>query len=75
MRGMLRFRYEQCEPIPLEDVEPATEIVKRFCTGFFFVFFSFLNFFAPLFFFSPLVSVLSLITSFSRCYELRIHLC
>jgi len=31
LRGALRFR--ETEPIPLEDVEPASEIVKRFSTG------------------------------------------
>jgi len=31
LRGMLRFK--KGKPIPLEKVEPATEIVKRFCTG------------------------------------------
>jgi glutamate synthase domain-containing protein 2/glutamate synthase domain-containing protein 1/glutamate synthase domain-containing protein 3 len=31
LRGSLRFR--ETEPIPLEDVEPAAEIVKRFSTG------------------------------------------
>ena len=33
LRGMLRFKTEDCNPIPLEDVEPASEIVKRFVTG------------------------------------------
>ena len=32
LRGLLRFR-EAPEPIPLEEVEPAAEIVKRFATG------------------------------------------
>jgi glutamate synthase domain-containing protein 2/glutamate synthase domain-containing protein 3 len=34
-RGTLRglFRFAETEPIPLEDVEPAAEIVKRFSTG------------------------------------------
>jgi glutamate synthase domain-containing protein 2/glutamate synthase domain-containing protein 3 len=32
LRGLLRFRYAH-EPIPLDEVEPASEIVKRFCTG------------------------------------------
>jgi glutamate synthase domain-containing protein 2/glutamate synthase domain-containing protein 1/glutamate synthase domain-containing protein 3 len=34
-RGTLRglFTFRECEPIPLEDVEPASEIVKRFSTG------------------------------------------
>jgi glutamate synthase domain-containing protein 2/glutamate synthase domain-containing protein 1/glutamate synthase domain-containing protein 3 len=31
LRGLLRFR--ETTPIPLEDVEPAAEIVKRFSTG------------------------------------------
>eukprot|EP01135_Chromosphaera_perkinsii_P012089 Nk52_evm27s2579 gene=Nk52_evmTU27s2579 len=33
LRGMLEFKYENATPIPLEEVEPASEIVKRFCTG------------------------------------------
>jgi glutamate synthase (NADPH/NADH) large chain len=33
LRGLLTFRFDECEPIPLEEVEPASEIVKRFCTG------------------------------------------
>lgn len=33
LRGLMRFRTEAVEPIPLEEVEPASEIVKRFCTG------------------------------------------
>ncbi|MEE9607689.1 MAG: glutamate synthase large subunit [Myxococcota bacterium] len=32
LRGLLRFRYAE-RPLPLEEVEPASEIVKRFCTG------------------------------------------
>ncbi|MCC7409782.1 MAG: glutamate synthase large subunit, partial [Phycisphaeraceae bacterium] len=31
LRGLLRFK--KGTPIPLEEVEPAKEIVKRFCTG------------------------------------------
>ena len=31
LRGLLRFR--DAQPIPLDDVEPAAEIVKRFSTG------------------------------------------
>lgn len=31
LRGLLRFK--QGHPIPLEDVEPAQHIVRRFCTG------------------------------------------
>jgi glutamate synthase (NADPH) large chain len=33
LRGMFNFRFEQCQPVPIEEVEPATEIVKRFSTG------------------------------------------
>jgi glutamate synthase (NADPH/NADH) large chain len=33
LRGLFRFRFEQRRPIPLEEVEPASEIVKRFKTG------------------------------------------
>src|SRR5688572_59420 len=32
LRGLLRFR-EAPEPVPLEEVEPASDIVKRFATG------------------------------------------
>ncbi len=32
-RGLFEFRFDQCQPIPLEQVEPAAEIVKRFATG------------------------------------------
>ncbi|MCG8592408.1 MAG: glutamate synthase large subunit [Proteobacteria bacterium] len=32
LRGLLRFRWA-AEPVPLEEVEPASEIVKRFRTG------------------------------------------
>ncbi len=32
LRGLFRFR-EAESPIPLEEIEPASEIVKRFCTG------------------------------------------
>jgi glutamate synthase domain-containing protein 2/glutamate synthase domain-containing protein 1/glutamate synthase domain-containing protein 3 len=32
LRGLFRFRWAD-EPIPLDEVEPAAEIVKRFCTG------------------------------------------
>ena len=31
LRGLLQFK--QSTPVPLEEVEPASEIVKRFCTG------------------------------------------
>jgi glutamate synthase domain-containing protein 2/glutamate synthase domain-containing protein 1/glutamate synthase domain-containing protein 3 len=33
LRGLMRFRTEDAEPVPLEEVEPAKEIVKRFATG------------------------------------------
>ncbi|MHC1557366.1 glutamate synthase large subunit [Actinomycetospora sp. C-140] len=33
LRGMFRLRTEERTPVPLEEVEPATEIVKRFATG------------------------------------------
>jgi glutamate synthase domain-containing protein 2/glutamate synthase domain-containing protein 1/glutamate synthase domain-containing protein 3 len=32
LRGLLRFR-PSADPVPLAEVEPAAEIVKRFCTG------------------------------------------
>ncbi|KAJ8772038.1 hypothetical protein K2173_027215 [Erythroxylum novogranatense] len=32
LRGLLKFRESEVK-VPLEDVEPASEIVKRFCTG------------------------------------------
>ena len=32
-RGLFEFRFDRCTPIPLEEVEPASEIVKRFATG------------------------------------------
>jgi glutamate synthase domain-containing protein 2/glutamate synthase domain-containing protein 1/glutamate synthase domain-containing protein 3 len=33
LRGLLEISGDGREPIPLEEVEPASEIVKRFCTG------------------------------------------
>jgi len=33
LRGLLQIGDGSIEPIPLEEVEPASEIVKRFCTG------------------------------------------
>ena len=33
LRGTLEFAFDQCTPVPLEEVEPASEIVKRFRTG------------------------------------------
>jgi glutamate synthase (NADPH/NADH) large chain len=32
-RGLFEFRFDQCKPVPVEEVEPASEIVKRFSTG------------------------------------------
>ncbi len=32
-RGLFEFRFDQCAPVPIEEVEPAAEIVKRFSTG------------------------------------------
>src|SRR5689334_15950343 len=32
-RGLFDFRFERCTPVPIEEVEPASEIVKRFSTG------------------------------------------
>lgn len=33
LRGMLDFDFEQRPPVPIDQVEPWTEIVRRFCTG------------------------------------------
>ncbi len=33
IRSQLDFRFDACKPIPLEEVEPASRIVKRFKTG------------------------------------------
>jgi glutamate synthase (NADPH/NADH) large chain len=33
LRGLLKFRDDVRPPVPLEEVEPASEIVKRFSTG------------------------------------------
>ena len=33
LRGLFEFKFEQCTPVPIEEVEPAAEIVKRFSTG------------------------------------------
>jgi glutamate synthase domain-containing protein 2/glutamate synthase domain-containing protein 3 len=33
LRGLLQFRKGVQPPVPIEEVEPAKEIVKRFCTG------------------------------------------
>jgi len=32
-RGLFEFRFDHCTPVPIEEVEPAAEIVKRFATG------------------------------------------
>jgi glutamate synthase (NADPH/NADH) large chain len=32
LRGLFEFRFDR-EPVPLDEVEPASEIVKRFATG------------------------------------------
>ena len=32
-RGLFEFRFGECTPVPIEEVEPAKEIVKRFATG------------------------------------------
>src|SRR5205823_3440424 len=33
LRGLLKFKTGLRPPVPIEQVEPAKEIVKRFCTG------------------------------------------
>ncbi|KAG0231819.1 glutamate synthase [NADH] [Actinomortierella wolfii] len=33
LRGMLEFDLNKARPVPLDEVEPWTEICKRFCTG------------------------------------------
>ena len=33
LRGLLKFRFADGDAIPIEEVEPASEIVKRFATG------------------------------------------
>ncbi|HET7363337.1 MAG TPA: glutamate synthase large subunit [Burkholderiales bacterium] len=32
-RGLFEFRHDHCKPVPIDEVEPAAEIVKRFSTG------------------------------------------
>ena len=32
-RGLFEFKFDQCAPVPIAEVEPATEIVRRFSTG------------------------------------------
>jgi glutamate synthase (NADPH/NADH) large chain len=33
LRGLFEFQLDRCQPVPIEEVEPAAEIVKRFATG------------------------------------------
>ncbi|KAI9091276.1 hypothetical protein DFS34DRAFT_718333 [Phlyctochytrium arcticum] len=33
LRGLLDFKFDNARPISIDDVEPWTDIVKRFCTG------------------------------------------
>ncbi|HTO47040.1 MAG TPA: glutamate synthase-related protein, partial [Burkholderiales bacterium] len=33
LRGLFTFRFDQAKPVPIEEVEPAAAIVKRFSTG------------------------------------------
>ncbi|MBN9460287.1 MAG: glutamate synthase subunit alpha [Burkholderiales bacterium] len=33
LRGLFELRFDACTPVPIEEVEPAVEIVKRFATG------------------------------------------
>lgn len=33
LRGLMEFKFDQSQAIPIEEVEPASEIVKRFKTG------------------------------------------
>ena len=33
LRGLFEFRLDQCQPIPIEEVEPVATIVRRFATG------------------------------------------
>ncbi|KAI9209677.1 uncharacterized protein BJ171DRAFT_436843 [Polychytrium aggregatum] len=33
LRGMLDFNFDNAKPVPIDEVESWTEIVKRFCTG------------------------------------------
>ncbi len=32
LRGLFAFKFDKCEPIPIEEVEPVDTIVKRFAT-------------------------------------------
>ncbi|MCE9556667.1 MAG: glutamate synthase large subunit, partial [Planctomycetes bacterium] len=33
LKGLLSFKSDKATPVPIEEVEPASAIVKRFCTG------------------------------------------
>jgi glutamate synthase (NADPH/NADH) large chain len=33
LRGLFRFKFEECRPVPIEEVEPVESIIKRFATG------------------------------------------
>jgi glutamate synthase (NADPH/NADH) large chain len=33
LRGLFDFRFDACAPVPIDEVEPAADIVKRFATG------------------------------------------
>jgi glutamate synthase (ferredoxin) len=33
LRGLFTFKFDQCQPVPIEEVEPVESIVKRFATG------------------------------------------
>lgn len=33
LRGLLDFKFDECTPVPIDQVEPWTDIVRRFCTG------------------------------------------
>jgi len=33
LRGLFELKFDQCAPVPIEEVEPVAEIVKRFSTG------------------------------------------
>ncbi|MBX6312934.1 MAG: glutamate synthase large subunit [Isosphaeraceae bacterium] len=33
LRGLFEFKFDQCTPVPIEEVEPVESIVKRFATG------------------------------------------
>ncbi|XRB11633.1 glutamate synthase [Pseudoscourfieldia marina] len=33
LRGLMKFRDDKATPVPIDEVEPAVEIMKRFCTG------------------------------------------